>query len=453
MKSGTNSMRRSPRGLGRRCAPQLGLEALESRLAMAGDVTLSIEDGGVLRIVGDAAANQIEIGQERGLAWVRGFTVNDNGAQGNTLIRSAWNGAASNRVMGIEGIRSIVIELGDGHDRVVAGTPMPRNVRLIDGQWVADPASLTLDSLTIRGNAGNDSILVGRCDIATDLVVTTGQGNDFVLVIDSEVGRRIEVNVYGGDNMVTFDGAYSESIQITAGDGNDIVSMGHFGTDSLTISTSGGGDRINIGPDYAVRLERVDALRSAKVRGHVTVNAGEGVNDVRLIQLMIDGQCVVTTGSVSDNVTVDQVTAGGLTVFTGHGPDTIVVRQAEIRGNVAVATAFNHNLPVVVVLDRVTSGGQISVTTARGADQVTALNVSATTIVLRTGEGNDTVRLVRVAAEDVLVELGAGDDLLTAAWVMGRRRTLFDGGVGSDGLKLDAPVPANAFRNFERVRR
>jgi hypothetical protein len=175
----------------------LGVELLESRDLLSGNVAVSVTDGDLI-ILGDALDNQIRIDQA-GLA------------------------AGQFRISG-ENLTSIN---GDAVPVVVSG--------------------VTRDVLATLGRQ-SDKLLLDGAAVPRDLRVSTAGGKDVVLLNDTTVGGQLRVNTGGGDDSVHLLAVEVQGRTVIAtAAGNDVVtrenslfhgdSVIHAGPDNDTILT------------------------------------------------------------------------------------------------------------------------------------------------------------------------------------------------------------------------
>jgi hypothetical protein len=197
---------------------RLGIEILESRNLLSGDVSVTVS-GGDLVITGDALDNQVRIDQI-------GLAPGEFRVSGERLTNINGDPAPV-VVSGVTG--GVFIRMGQDHDKVTFdGGQIPGDLRIITGSG-AD--AVILDGTTVGGllyidtRAGRDSMHLfgvevdGATRIATGAgddvvtrerslfrgpsVVATGAGDDTVLTRQSTFEQADTVRTGGGDNLVT----------------------------------------------------------------------------------------------------------------------------------------------------------------------------------------------------------------------------------------------------------
>jgi hypothetical protein len=214
------------------------LESLERRLLFAGDVQVFLDSSGNLIVTGDASANGIQLDQ------FGEFVIQGIDAGGSpTSINGVENGIASFPVTGKGDIR---ILLGDGNDIIETGTRSdsvdPPDDLVID-TGAGDDSVLTIGDTNIGGDllvttgAGNDSVFIVTTEIAGDLTLSTGADNDTIEIYGSVVGDDLQVTTAAGADSVSigvFNGpagrvlgrvTVNGSTVISLGDGDDVLEL------------------------------------------------------------------------------------------------------------------------------------------------------------------------------------------------------------------------------------
>lgn len=297
------------------CQPRI--ESLEHRRLMAGDVAVALE-GSLLRIEGDNLGNQIVIAQA---------------ATGDVVV-SGQSGT------------------------LVNGLPSVRFVRP------------NLNAMEIRMEAGDDTVTMRSVQLANDLMVDLGAGNDRLVnpaVAPMVIGAN--ANIYGeaGADIVQLSGttvredlyidggigalnAQLNGVQVdkfmsTIGDeANDVVSVvnSSFGL-GATIETKGGSDRVTLTDVNAFALSVNTDANSAMGADVVTLNRVTTVEDIGIF-----------TGDGNDVVRMTDVNSGkSLTVSLDSGNDQLVAT----RVSAAVDLVFEGGAGVDTLTDLGFFGG------------------------------------------------------------------------------------------------
>lgn len=196
---------------------KLQFDALESRIALAGDVTATIA-GGDLIIRGDDAANLIRIDTQRLDAGQVRITADPDGTvngESAPVVLSGWTGDAH-------------MWLADGSDHVVLDrVRAPGHVEILTG----------LD---------NDTVVVDRSKIHFSLLIQTGSGHDSLHLVDTHVRGRSWLRTFGGDDVIALSGSrFDHAIEVVAGNGNDTIQTGATFHGRVTIDAAPGIDTIS----------------------------------------------------------------------------------------------------------------------------------------------------------------------------------------------------------------
>jgi hypothetical protein len=208
---------------------RLGLESLEGRAMMAGDVWASV-NGGDLVINGNDASNGIVVNQTGPTT----FGVSGSWVNGATAVNGSYSTRYFSNVTG-----AIRVDLRGGNDvfRIGGNGEFNRNI--------------LPDDLFINGGSGNDKIDVqwlSNRDSNDRIFINAGSEND-------------QVSLYKVVNR--------DFVNIDTGDGDDSVDVNYVtvGTD-LNVSTQAGNDRLN------VSMSHIDRLFADMGRGNDTVSIG-----------------------------------------------------------------------------------------------------------------------------------------------------------------------------------
>src|SRR5262245_23987544 len=164
---------------------RLQVEQLEGRLTPAGNVTALLLRGNLL-VVGDSAANAVEITAAGGDLVVRG--------QPGTTV----NGGAAATFSGVGSVAgNLVVLLGRGADTANIHDLSVGGYAAIDGGVLA----------SLYATGPGDQITLDTVKVGTYLVVTTGGTDDTVVLNAVQVGEDTAVLTYGGSDKVTISGS------------------------------------------------------------------------------------------------------------------------------------------------------------------------------------------------------------------------------------------------------
>ena len=254
--------------LRRNSRSRLRFEGLESRLLMAGDMSVQLL-GQTLYVTGDNDANQIEIAEDN----AGNLVV--TGLDGETFTGTPSVPAS--------GVRSLVVRLEKGADEVtVRDANIPYAITILGGHGqnhitvgtAADPVSVGND-LTIVTTGGHDTIEIANVDVGRNIVVLSGHGDDDVLVEDSSVSGSLSANLGNGANDLELDGVnIARGVAVSTGTSNDSIQLNDVdvGLDA-SIATDRGADTLTVN-GLAVR--------------RLAVSTGQGADDVTLANVTAD---------------------------------------------------------------------------------------------------------------------------------------------------------------------
>lgn len=281
-------MPRSLRRGGLRVRP--GVETLDGRVLMAGNVQVSVLDG-ALTLRGDGLANS--------------FAVTPGNAPGSYRIAGAFLAGSATRINGqpqltVTGITGDVQILGRGGDDRInlnAGSS-PGEFRLLEF-----PAGLTVD-----GGNGDDILMLNHMVVAGAFRFLGGAGNDTMRLSRSRLDGAATLQGNAGNDQMT------------------ILERTTFQA-ALTIDMGAGNDRVT-----ASVVEESTAI-DVTARGPVTVRLGDG-NDVALVQrARFDAEARFFGDAGNDSFIASFSEFNGATsVDGGAGRDTLNALRTS-RGN------------------------------------------------------------------------------------------------------------------------
>jgi hypothetical protein len=285
---------------------KLGLESLENRRVLAGNVTASVVNGEV-HIVGDAAANWVEVTQLGATYQIHGKSFGGTfDAQGRPLSSGAAthiNGGTKDVVLTAPQA-AIRVFMGAGNDAVQVGS----------SNAAAAPGSTTLQGLTVDTGAGRDyAKLEGFTTTSTSAAVVVRMGptdeatGNTVDLENITIGQDLTVSAGGGN-----DRGFAQSVQVAGftkidlGNGADVFN----GTDLIFRSTSlkgGTSDDRDVfrltGSQFTwltVQLgagdDLLDLQSTDKVSNRLTVYGGEGTDELHI------GQGVVVANTTKSGI-------------------------------------------------------------------------------------------------------------------------------------------------------
>lgn len=207
----------------------LGIESLEQRKMLAGDVSVNVS-GDNLIIKGDNADNEIYVYENGGNVWV-------DGLNGTTLSKDATSNSFDTGISAT-GLNKLKVKLKGGDDTL-------------------EVYDVTVNKTNINLGKGDDSLDVDGITSGAKFVAKTGQGDDLVLLDDDVFNGKAKLNTGSGADevyvAVNGDVDYNGRTVAKLGSGDDYLRVntaGLLGSTSERISLDGGsgaGDELDSG--------------------------------------------------------------------------------------------------------------------------------------------------------------------------------------------------------------
>jgi Ca2+-binding RTX toxin-like protein len=299
-----------------------------------------------------------------------------------------------------------------------------------------------VDSLTVSGNAGNDTFdATGNLAALVKLTIDGGAGDDRILGgngADTLIGGSGDDFIDGQQGADTVDmGAGHDTFQWDPGDGSDVIDGGSgfdthvFNGSAISehFALTANGNRATLTRDVGnivMDQDNVERVQLATLAGNDHVQIGDlRSTDVREVFVDLGGAVGATTGDGAIDATLVSGSSRSEVINVSTSGDDLRVAGLAARTQLANLDA----------LDSVTVDGGFGkdVIDARGADG------AAARIVLSGGAGNDALiagrggmHLSGGAGNDLLVG-GSGNDVLDA----GTGRDVLRGGGGDDLFRGD----------------
>ena len=435
--------------------PALRVERLEDRTVPAGDVTAFLSPSKTaLVILGDAAGNDIQLrGGPGGVVEVHGVNTTVNGG---------------NKAVTFTGVRSLLVDLADGDDRVKGKdlTLLGATLYMGAGDDTVDLNRTTgLDALSLDINAdysprssasanGNDTVSIRGTTVtggsavfyfSTDTVYEGAGGKDVFTLADtrldvqylevykpdeySEFGAGDRVTVERLDASVTIEGSVYTSFSLGGSNHDDTFRL----TDvQLTYRSD-----IDLTAEVSVgSYDGDDTLEATNVRVESTTDSVVNGFNQSSLQLIADTVRVRNIDFVGGGIFPD---GDGGEYFTG-GWVTLLGDDVDIR-NATVHTNGFGGLDVVsqeIYLDGIPRDGECRLTNVA----VMSATGDEGNLFLFVGDGNDRVTVRNSSFENATISLGDGDDTLTLTNVAGDMPFLEFGyggivaGGGNDSVSL-----------------
>lgn len=392
------SYKRSLTRRNRSARQSLGMESLERRTVLAGNVTAQLL-GPTLLLTGDSLGNAVVVASVAGGKFA---VVSD----GSTTI----NGSTEPFVT-TKSVRNIVANLGAGNDGISFSNT---------AQGVADQlAELGIDPppFDVKGLQSDiDAVAAGatRFVLPGSLTITTASGTDLVSIIGS-VGGSVAVNL--------------GSAPTGPESGNALFIGGSI-------------------PAHASSVNGSMPVYASSIGGALSVVGGAQTDFVALANTMVAGGVSVALGGGANDCELSESSVGSLTYTGGSGADTIDAFDVRVRYGVSIVTGageddvylHEHGGPQTVV------GGSLVVDTGAGRDYVEISAAVSGVLSLVTGSGDDEVRIYETSVGlNAVIDTGAGNDEASIRLSRIRYSLIAAMGVGNDDLEIESTT---AFAGF-----
>jgi hypothetical protein len=269
---------------------RLGLESLETRQLMAGQVFATLE-GSLMKIEGDNLSNQIAVTQNSvGDVIVSGQNgTRINGLSSVRFARPQLNameirmegGDDTVAMRGVNLTNDLFVDLGAGNDRLTSPATTPINIGA---------------NAAVYGGAGTDTVQLANATVREDLFIEGGLG-------------VLSVNLTGA--------AVDKAMTIIGDEANDVVSVANssFGI-GLSIETKGGSDRVSL-----------TDVSTFGLMVNTDANAALGADQVTLTRVNVVEDLGVFTGAGNDLVRMTDVTANKVSVSLDNGNDRLIATR------------------------------------------------------------------------------------------------------------------------------
>lgn len=228
--------------------------------------------------------------------------------------------------------------LGQDGDEVVTITQLPSGAyQLTPGAGVAlriggvdFTTAQTVEGVTggmvAKLGTGNDQVVLDAVNFTKAVAIDLGDGNNALTVQNSALGGRLDVTTLGGNDTVTFGTGQvgvGGAVTLRLGAGNDTVvvsatSRAAFGA-GLIIDAGLGDDSVTLGAANST-VDVLGAFQFLGGAGLNTLTAGAGTGRVSVL-----GAVLISGGDGADTITLGgaRFTAGALTAALGAGDNTL----------------------------------------------------------------------------------------------------------------------------------
>lgn len=276
---------------------RLGLETLEDKRLLAGDVSVTVVEGNLL-VRGDEASNGVAItsGDAASEYVVVGLPVGDAATSINgTFERVVVTGVSGGIRMGLgrgddvfnlfqANVRGYVsVATGLGNDHVNIGGPQTQ---------VSDMNTVIQGRLLVDLGEGNDSLRIGGSEVEQGLEAHGGMGNDDVAIRASRLGGVSSIGTGAGYDEVTVGGTHAEFLRVQTGDDADQVALVDSAFSGVGVNLGQGSDELVLagvraetgyfqgGPGHdALRLNGLNQFGRLRIAGFESAGGSDAAVD------------------------------------------------------------------------------------------------------------------------------------------------------------------------------
>lgn len=376
----------------RRAPRRIGVESLEAKQLLAGDVSIDVVEGRLV-VSGDDAANYlvIESGDSPGSYLVTGLPSADgeattlNGGEDPVMVEGVEHGASIQLGDGDDVLRihdaafagSVTIRTGGGDDAVGIGElPRPAD---------APPPDSTVDQPEEEAS-GNSERPRPNVAVRGNLMIATGEGDDRVALGGVHVGRNLAIHTGAGDDEVHVGmnpppGTNPDGPPPTEGDAPPPVPNG-------AAPPAANGETPPPAPDGTAPAHHDGPAARNAVEGRVSIATGRGDDVVSIEALGRARDVVVVAGAGDDAVHLDGARVGRLRIAAGEGDDEVGVRHVEARAARIALGAGDDSAALGE-----SKFGRLALSAGAGDDEAMFRDIAARQAQLSGGPGQDALTL------------------------------------------------------------
>ncbi len=280
----------------RRISRSLGVESLEARRVMAGNVAVSLVAGDLV-VTGDNLANQVRIHQSLGKLVVEGLT-------GTTI-----NGQAKVKFSVADDVR---VDLNGGADKLVIdhNTPLLFDTDIKGDLQVDEVETVKLSNLDVGGSV----------DVDLEAV------NSRVDMFDFDIRGGLTIHGTGGAQKAFLTSGFVENnvnVLFSNGGADEVAVAGLQTRQDLNITTGDAADRVT-----------VDIL--TQVVDDIVIRTGDGDDKVIVRQALIGDDLNIDVGDDDNEVTINSIVVDDIFINLDDGDDDILNLAVEAADLVAV---------------------------------------------------------------------------------------------------------------------
>lgn len=295
---------------------RLGIERLEERSLMAGNVTAAVQ-GGFLVITGDTADNGITVDYIQATKSYQVIGTTPTGGTATT-INGLDTTVPANAQIFANVTKGLKINTGSGNDLLVFGA-------------ATSSTFVVVGTVEIDTGFGNDTVNIGRNGNAA--------GGADPIENEVNVGKSMTIKLGGGNDTLTMTNTTVFNALVIHADNNNPSVPGNDGSDSITFPTTftpTGGTLQNfpvtVGGKTTILLGgNVDSLNMLNFTSNKGMLIGDNGGNLNLdiVDSRVGGELKLQkTGGAANTIDLDNVIAGTVRLNTGNGVDTVTIRDS-----------------------------------------------------------------------------------------------------------------------------
>jgi len=383
---------------------------------------------GNLSVTTGKTSDQIWLG---GVTVTKNVTIKTGDAEDYAAVSEVWEGDAATPSL-IEGTLSVDIGKGGG------GIQLDESTVKKDVSFKAGDAPVGEDDFS-------NTVEVRDAEVEGKLTVTLGKGDATVWLNQTVVNKDVKITTNNGDDEIYVAPVFE--VAGLAGEGED--DFENFFGGKVTVNSGNGVDQV--------------VVASSEVLGALSVKTGDGEDAVALWQVAAGSTVSINTGNDSDLIAAAELqAAGNVTVNSGNAGagfnDQVILTGSEMAKNLSVKTGNGDDRVGIGDSDNIDAAladllaefgwdglgieagpvavlGKFSVGTGSGSDDLSIgwCDIAGSAAVDMGSDSDGCEILDTTVGAGASVKMGAGDDEL-AVWgtdVLAGKVTL-DGGPGYD---------------------
>ncbi|MEO1615149.1 MAG: dockerin type I domain-containing protein [Planctomycetota bacterium] len=400
---------------------------------------------------GEEGADRFEIGGNSvSLDELQGLLTVNGGTQTGAAISSASVTAITESV-------TTDVDLGDE-------LVLNDSSSLVGGDFTIDATSISrvgsgvissigIESTTLTTTNASDTVTVNATANATELLVFTGDGEDFVDVLGVGDDAILAVDTGLANDTITIDAtAQGSVVRAITRAGSDVVAVTSWsGASGLDVITGTESDVVTVselgtGAVTAVRTEAAEDVinvRSTAAGSFLDVMAGSA-NDTVNIASDANGTLVTPGGSLNGDLNGIE----GQIRLRGNSNDAAPTVSTSVTVKASTRTVTTEVGDTLNLIDTDETNAQVYALSAnlltRGGSSITHSTFES--FVLQTGSGGDSVSIESGAETTTSVDTGDGDDTVDIVTTGADSALTIDTGLGLDTVDLQSTGDSNVIQ-------